>query len=236
MSRAAAARHESPATVAVEDYVPLIRRVATRLARRLPAHVALDDLISAGVIGLLDSATRFDPSRAEQFDTFAEFRVRGAMLDELRATDSLTRDMRQHMNELRAAVHRLEGALGRAPSEEEIAAELGLSLDGYYAMVANLSGHTVASLDELGAQDAVQFAAEAEDPCEAAARAEARQAVVEAIDELPERERAVLRLYYFAEMTLKEIGAALGVTESRVCQIHTQATRALRERLLHLVG
>jgi RNA polymerase sigma factor for flagellar operon FliA len=235
MTAAAARIQPRSRAIAVEDYAPLVRRVAARLARRLPAHVVMEDLLSAGTVGLLCAAARFDPARAGQFDTFAEFRVRGAMLDELRAADPLTRDMRQHLNERRAAVHHLEGVLGRAPRADEIAAALGLEIDAYHALVENLRGHTVGSLDDLCAEDGVQLAGEAEDPCDAAASSESRAAVVAAIDGLPEREAEVLRLYYFADMTLKEIGARLGVTESRVCQIHTQATRALRAQLLHLV-
>jgi RNA polymerase sigma factor FliA len=234
-SAAAAAKIESrPFDLEATRYVPLVRRVATRLARRLPSHVDVEDLVSAGMLGLLDSATPFDQSRARQFDTFAEFRIRGAMLDELRSVDPLSRDMRSHMKALHAATHRLEGELGRPPTTEELAAALGLTLEGYHAMLADLRGHTVASLDELCSAEGLQVAVDGEDPCEATVHAEARAAVAAAIQALPEREGTVLKLYYFADLSLKEIGAILEVTESRVCQIHSQATEKLRRALIHL--
>jgi RNA polymerase sigma factor FliA len=237
MTQTSAAREQAqqgntPA-IDVEQLVPLVRKVAARLARRVPDHVMRDDLVSAGVVGLLESAPRFDARRGD-FEAFAEYRIKGAMLDELRQSDTLSRDMRRHLNEVRKATHRLEGELGRAPEEDEIAQALDLSLDGYRELVGKLGGNSVLSLDELDEQ-AVVFSDETSDPYERAVDGEMRARMATAIETLPARQRQVLWLYYYEEMSLKEIGALLGVTESRVCQVHTQATRALRARLLNLV-
>jgi RNA polymerase sigma factor FliA len=226
-------RHGASASVDMARLFPLVQRVAARVARRLPFHVVRDDLVSAGVVGLLECVPRFDASRGEDFEAFAEFRIKGAILDELRTADPLSRDMRRHLNDVRAATHRLEGTLGRAPSEEEIARALELTLDAYRELLGKLGGHSVCSLTDLEG-GAVQLAAETADPCEATIDAELRAQIAQAIEGLPARQRQVLWLYYFEELSLKEIGAMLGVTESRVCQIHTQATRALRAQLVHL--
>jgi RNA polymerase sigma factor for flagellar operon FliA len=226
-------RPDAAAPIDVARYLPLVERVAARIARRLPFHVVRDDLVSAGVVGLLECAPRFDAARGEHFEAFAEFRIKGAILDELRSADPLSRDMRRHLNDVRAATHRLEGELGRAPLEEEIAQALGLSLDAYHELLGKLGGHSVVSLTDLEG-GAVQPVAESADPCDDAVDGELRAQIAMAIETLPARQRQVLWLYYFEEMSLKEIGALLGVTESRVCQVHTQATRALRPQLLHL--
>jgi RNA polymerase sigma factor for flagellar operon FliA len=227
-------RPDAAAPLDVARYLPLVERVAARVARRLPFHVVRDDLVSAGVVGLLECVPRFDAARGERFEAFAEFRIKGAILDELRGADPLSRDMRRHLNDVRRATHRLEGELGRAPAEEEIAQALDLSLDAYRELLGKLGGHSVVSLTDLE-DGAVQLAAETTDPYEDAVDGETRAQIAMAIETLPARQRQILWLYYFEEMSLKEIGALLGVTESRICQIHTQATRALRTQLLHLV-
>jgi RNA polymerase sigma factor FliA len=226
-------RHPASAGLDMTRLYPLVQRVAARVARRLPFHVVRDDLVSAGVVGLLECAPRFDATRGEDFEAFAEFRIKGAIMDELRAADPLSRDMRRHLNEVRTATHRLEGELGRAPAEEEIAQALGRTLDDYRELLSKLGGHSVCSLTDLEG-GAVQLAAETTDPCEATIDADLRAQIAQAIETLPARQRQVLWLYYFEEMSLKEIGALLGVTESRICQIHTQATSALRTQLVHL--
>jgi RNA polymerase sigma factor for flagellar operon FliA len=237
MAQTSAAREQAQPGAAtpidVARYYPLVERVAARVARRLPFHVVREDLISAGVVGLLECAPRFDAARGERFEAFAEFRIKGAILDELRGADPLSRDMRRHLNDVRHATHRLEGELGRAPAEEEIAQALDLSLDAYRELLGKLGGHSVVSLADLE-DGALQLAAETTDPYEDAVDGEMRAQIAMAIETLPARQRQILWLYYFEEMNLKEIGALLGVTESRVCQIHTQATRALRTQLLHL--
>jgi len=213
-------------------FFPYIEKVARRLARRLPAHVEIDDLISSGVIGLMEAAERFDPKRVDRFEAFAEFRIRGAMLDDLRSRDTLSRDMRRLSNELRDATRRLEAQLGRTPDHEEIAKRLGLGVDELYARQQKLSGSSVVGIDDAG-PDLLERTGDqsAEDPFEIASRREMLNRLVSGIGELPEKMQQVLSLYYCDNLNLKEIGAVLGVTESRVCQIHGQAIVRLRARM-----
>ncbi len=213
-------------------FFPYIEKVARRLARRLPSHVEIDDLISAGVIGLLEAADRFDPARVDRFEAFAEFRIRGAMLDDLRSRDTLSRDMRKLSNELRDATRRLEAQLGHTPDDQEIATHLGVGVEALYARQQKLSGSSVVGFDDAGA-DLLERTADtaADDPFESAARRERFDRLAAEIATLPERMQQVMSLYYCDNLSLKEIGAVLGLTESRVCQIHGQATRRLRASL-----
>jgi RNA polymerase sigma factor FliA len=213
-------------------FFPYIEKVARRLARRLPAHVEIDDLVSAGVIGLMEAADRYDPKRVDRFEAFAEFRIRGAMLDDLRARDTLSRDMRRLSNELREATRRLESELGRAPDQSELASTLGLNVDELYLRQKKLSGSSVVGLDDAG-PDLLERTGDSSspDPFEIASHREALARLVSGIDDLPEKMQQVISLYYCENMNLKEIGQILGVTESRVCQIHGEATRRLRESL-----
>src|SRR5215471_5324065 len=210
-------------------FFPYIEKVARRLARRLPAHVEIDDLISSGVIGLMEAADRFE--------AFAEFRIRGAMLDDLRSRDTLSRDMRRLSNELRDATRRLEAQLGRTPDHEEIAKRLGVGVDELYARQQKLSGSSVVGIDDAG-PDLLERTGDqsAADPFEAASRRELLGRLVNGIGDLPEKMQQVLSLYYCDNLNLKEIGAVLGVTESRVCQIHGEATRRLRDNLGELAA
>jgi RNA polymerase sigma factor FliA len=227
-AKALAARRK----VYAERFFPYIEKVARRLARRLPAHVEIDDLVSAGVIGLMEAADRYDPKRADRFEAFAEFRIRGAMLDDLRARDTLSRDMRRLSNELRNATRRLESELGRAPDQSELASTLGLNVDELYTRQQKLSGSSVVGIDDAG-PDLLERTSDTSspDPFEITAHREALARLVSGIDDLPEKMQQVLSLYYCESMNLKEIGQILGVTESRVCQIHGEATRRLRESL-----
>jgi RNA polymerase sigma factor for flagellar operon FliA len=213
-------------------FFPYIEKVARRLARRLPAHVEIDDLISSGVIGLMEAAERFDPKRVDRFEAFAEFRIRGAMLDDLRSRDTLSRDMRRLSNELRDATRRLEAQLGRTPDQEEIARRLGVGVEELYARQQKLSGSSVVGIDDAG-PDLLERTGDqqAADPFEQASRREMLSQLVGGIEDLPEKMQQVLSLYYVENLNLKEIGAVLGVTESRVCQIHGEATKRLRESL-----
>jgi RNA polymerase sigma factor for flagellar operon FliA len=213
-------------------FFPYIEKVARRLARRLPAHVEIDDLISSGVIGLMEAAERFDPSRVDRFEAFAEFRIRGAMLDDLRSRDTLSRDMRRLSNELRDATRRLEAQLGRTPDQEEIAKRLGVGVDELYARQQKLSGSSVVGIDDAG-PDLLERTGDqtAIDPFEQASKHEMTERLMSGIGHLPEKMQQVLSLYYCDNLNLKEIGAVLGVTESRVCQIHGEATRRLRDTL-----
>ena len=218
-------------------FFPYIEKVARRLARRLPAHVEIDDLISSGVIGLMEAAERFDPKRVDRFEAFAEFRIRGAMLDDLRSRDTLSRDMRRLSNELRDATRRLESQLGRTPDQEEIARRLGVGVDELYARQQKLSGSSVVGIDDAG-PDLLERTGDhtAADPFEIASRREMLAHLVGGIEDLPEKMQQVLSLYYCDNLNLKEIGTVLGVTESRVCQIHGEATKRLRESLGELVA
>jgi RNA polymerase sigma factor for flagellar operon FliA len=218
-------------------FFPYIEKVARRLARRLPAHVEIDDLISSGVIGLMEAAERFDPNRVDRFEAFAEFRIRGAMLDDLRSRDTLSRDMRRLSNELRDATRRLEAQLGRAPEHEEIAKRLGVGVEELYARQQKLSGSSVVGIDDAG-PDLLERTGDqsADDPFELASRREMLERLVSGIGDLPEKMQQVLSLYYCDNLNLKEIGAVLGVTESRVCQIHGEATRRLRDTLGELAN
>jgi RNA polymerase sigma factor for flagellar operon FliA len=213
-------------------FFPYIEKVARRLARRLPAHVEIDDLISSGVIGLMEAAERFDPTRVDRFEAFAEFRIRGAMLDDLRSRDTLSRDMRRLSNELRDATRRLEAQLGRTPDQEEIAKRLGVGVEELYARQQKLSGSSVVGIDDAG-PDLLERTGDntALDPFEQASKHEMTDHLISGIGHLPEKMQQVLSLYYCDNLNLKEIGAVLGVTESRVCQIHGEATRRLRDSL-----
>jgi RNA polymerase sigma factor for flagellar operon FliA len=216
-------------------FFPYIEKVARRLARRLPAHVEIDDLISSGVIGLMEAAERYDPKRVDRFEAFAEFRIRGAMLDDLRARDTLSRDMRRLSNELREATRKLESQLGRTPDQEELAETLGVDVEALYEKQQKLSGSSVVGIDDAG-PDFLERTGDdtAPDPFEVTAHREALARLVSGIDDLPEKMQQVLSLYYCENLNLKEIGQVLGVTESRVCQIHGEATRRLRESLAEL--
>ncbi len=216
-------------------FFPYIEKVARRLARRLPAHVEIDDLISSGVIGLMEAAERFDPKRVDRFEAFAEYRIRGAMLDDLRARDTLSRDMRRLSNELREATRRLESQLGRTPDQQELAETLGVAVEELYARQQKLSGSSVVGIDDAGPDFLERTSDDASpDPFEMTSDRETLARLVEGIDDLPEKMQQVLSLYYCENLNLKEIGEVLGVTESRVCQIHGEATRRLRESLSEL--
>jgi RNA polymerase sigma factor for flagellar operon FliA len=221
-----------------DDYVTryywCIEKVAKRLARRLPSHIDVDDLISAGAIGLMEAAERYDPKKCDRFEAFAEVRIRGAMLDELRARDTLTRDMRRVSNELRNATAKLSNQLGRTPADDEIAHDMGVSLQQLHARRSQLSGASVVGLDDAGPDFLDRTAdQDAEDPCELAARRQLFARLTNQIAALPERMQQVLSLYYAENLNLKEIGVVMGVTESRVCQLHGEATKRLRTALGH---
>ena len=210
----------------------LVGKVARRLLRKLPAHVELDDLIAMGMLGLLEAADRFDPGRGEKFEAFAEFRIRGAMLDGLRSRDSLSRDMRRVSTELKRASAELVNQLGREPSESEIATHMGISIEQAQARRAKLSGWSVVGFDDAGPAFLEQTADHsAADPCESAVRREFFGQMVDHVELLPEKMQQVLALYYCEDLNLKEIGHVLGVTESRVCQLHGEATKRLRSSL-----
>jgi RNA polymerase sigma factor for flagellar operon FliA len=204
---------------------------------KLPANVEIDDLIQVGMIGLNDALARFDPSQGVQFETFATQRIRGAMLDELRGSDWMSRGDRRHQRMIETAVHKLEQKLGRAPSETEIAAEMGMKLTDYQELLGKVRGTQLVYLEDMSGDDGDEdfldrhmVDADA-NPLGRLSDRKMREALVAAIENLPQREQYVMSMYYEHDMNLKEIAAVLGVTESRVCQLHSQSIARLRTRM-----
>lgn len=213
---------------------PQVKRIAYHLLARLPASVQVDDLIQAGMLGLLEAARRYDPAQGASFPTFAEPRIRGAMLDEIRKGDWTPRSVHRKAREVTAAIHAVETATGREAKDREIAEHLGIPLAEYHETLSDLRGQKLLSLDEPGSDDdseVERIPAPGGDPFEAAHRESMLKSLTAAIDLLPEREKLVLSLYYDEELHLKEIGAVLGVSESRVSQLHSQALARLRSRV-----
>jgi len=221
----------------LRQYSPLVKRLAHHMIAKLPASVEVDDLIQVGMIGLAEALSRFEPSQGVQFETFASQRIRGAMIDELRGGDWMSRGSRKSQKEIEQAVHRLEHRLHRAPLESEIAAELELSLTDYQELLAKVRGTQLVYLEDIsGGEDNDDYldrhvAQEDADPAHILGDARMRAALVEAIKNLPEREQYIMSMYYEHDMNLKEIAAVLGVTESRICQLHSQSIARLRSRL-----
>jgi len=216
----------------VTKHFVLVEKVARRMARRLPRYVDLADLISAGTIGLIEAAERFDAARCDRFEPFAEIRIRGAILDDLRARDTLSRDMRRLSNELGRAAADLANQLGRTPDDGEVAEHMGVAVKDLYRRRAKLSGSSVVGLEDVD-PEFLDHAADqtCDNPEDEAARREMFSHLVDQIMTLPTNMQQVLSLYYCESLNLKEIGTVMGVSESRVCQIHTEATRRLRGML-----
>ena len=221
----------------LKQYSPLVRRLAHQMIAKLPANVEVDDLIQVGMIGLSDALSRFDVEQGVQFETFATQRIRGAMLDELRGSDYLSRGVRRQQREIENAVHKLEQRLGRPPAESEIAAEMGISLAEYQDLLGRVRGTQLVYLEDMTGDDGERdfldhhVAEEASNPLAMLQDRRMREALVAAIKNLPEREQYVMSMYYEHDMNLKEIAAVLGVTESRVCQLHSQCIARLRAKL-----
>jgi RNA polymerase sigma factor FliA len=225
----------------IVTYAPLVKYVAGRLGSGLPAHVDDEDLVSYGLLGLIGAIERYDPDRDVKFETYAIARIRGAIIDELRALDWVPRSVRSRARDIERAIGELEAKLGRVPSDEEIAGKLGLTVEELDESLSEISRSSIAALDELwtisgsgGDQvaliDTIEDT-EAPDPQGALSQTELREAIADAIARLPEREKLVVTLYYYEELTLREIGEVLGVTESRVSQLHTKAILRLKARL-----
>lgn len=212
--------------------VGLVKRIACHLAARLPGSVEMDDLLQAGMVGLLEAAGNFDATRGASFDTYAGIRIRGAMLDEVRKLDWTPRSVHKKYREVGEAMRAIEAEVGRPATGQEVADRMGLSLDAYFAILSDTAGCRLFSLDDPGDDDegtVRDIAGEGtESPDHELAKAQFRQQLVLAIGRLPERERLVLSLYYERELNLKEIGAVLEVSESRISQIHSQALLRLR--------
>lgn len=229
---------KSDKTQVLIDHAPMVKRLAYQLKAKLPPSVEVDDLIQAGMIGLLDAVERYESTHGAQFETYAVQRIRGAMLDELRGMDWLPRNVRQDMRKIESAMTQLQQALGRPPSELELAREMGLSLAEYQEKLSDSSGHQLVYYedfqDEGDERDSFlerYMVSEDSDPLSGLMEDGFKQAVVGAIDDLPEREKILMGLYYEQEMNLKEIGAVMGVSESRVCQLHSQAIARIRANL-----
>jgi RNA polymerase sigma factor for flagellar operon FliA len=222
-------------------YAPLVKYVAGRLGSGLPAHVDEADLASYGLLGLIGAIERYDPQRDVKFETYAIARIKGAIIDELRAMDWVPRSVRSRAREIERAIAALEARLGRAPTDEEIAGKLGISEDELNESLGDIARSSIAALDELwtvsgsgGDQIALIDTIEDEnapDPQGSLSQTELKEAMADAIARLPEREKLVVTLYYYEELTLREIGEVLGVTESRVSQLHTKAVLRLKARL-----
>lgn len=223
---------------ALMEQLPQVRYIARRIHERLPRHVPFEDLVHAGVLGLIDALNKFDQSRHVQFSSYAKFRIRGAILDNLRELDWSPRDLRRKGRMVEQAYAQLCGTLGRAPSENEVARELGLELHELQSLLAELDGLELGSLcieSSHGGkeEDLLDYlpSKNEETPFFACLRAEQKELLAAAISELPEKERKVLSLYYYEELTMKEVGEVLGIGESRVSQIHSLAMMRLRSRL-----
>lgn len=223
------------------QHLPQIKYVAQRIAVGLPSNVELEDLISAGVIGLLDAVEKFDETKGVKFGTYAEVRIHGAIVDSLRELDWAPRSLRSRRRELEAAYAKVEQHLGRAASDEEVAAELGLDIVQFQALLGRLKGLSIGRF-RTGAQGEQEPQAdnlvleylpsqEEDGPFEICLKQELKKILAQLIEELPERERLVMTLYHFEELTMREVGEILGVNESRVCQLHTRAMLRLRGKL-----
>jgi RNA polymerase sigma factor for flagellar operon FliA len=219
------------------EHMPLVKRLAHHMKAKLPPSVEVDDLVQAGMIGLLDAISRYEDTHGAQFETYAVLRIRGAMLDELRNSDWLPRSMRQNMRKIETAMATLQQRLGHPPTESEVAKMLKLSLADYQEMLADGGGHQLVYYEDFHDDDGNdsfldRYASDEDaDPLRSLLDGDFRQAVIDAIDMLPEREKMLMGLYYEEELNLKEIGAVMGVSESRVSQLHTQAVARLRASL-----
>jgi RNA polymerase sigma factor for flagellar operon FliA len=222
----------------IRHYQPLVRRLAHHMMAKLPANVQVDDLIQVGLIGLSDALSRYEAGQGAQFETFATQRIRGAMLDELRENDWMSRGSRKSQKDIEQALHRLEHRLGRTPLESEIATEMGMSLSDYQSLLGKVRGTQLVYLEDMGRgqDDDDSFldrhmADSDADPLNLLGDQRLRESLVAAIKLLPEREQLIMSMYYEQDMNLKEIALVMNVTESRVCQLHSQSIARLRAKM-----
>ena len=227
------------------EHLPQIKYIAQRISTKLPSHVELNDLVSAGVLGLLDAIDKFDVNRGVKFKTYAELRIKGAILDSLRNLDWAPRSLRKKSKDLEKVYRELEQRLGRPAADKEVCEEMGISLKEFYELVDQIKGLNLGSFQELSSQDdekngepLVKYVPDAPqmDPFFLFHKTEVKGILSTAVDTLPKKERLVVSLYYFDELTMKEIGEVLGVNESRVSQLHTKAMLRLRTKLKKMNG
>ena len=224
------------------EHLPIVRFLARRIHERLPQHVDIEDLVSAGVVGLMDAFAKFDPAKKVQFRSYAQFRIRGAILDSLRTLDWSPRELRRKGRAVEEAIRSLTEGLGRAPGEAEVAAEMGMGLEEYQQLLGDLKGLEIGTLhmernEDSGEEELAYVPGHPEeDPLFRCLRGELEERLADGIAHLPDRERLVMTLYYYEEMTMREIGLALGVVESRVSQVHASAVVHLRAALKDLVA
>lgn len=241
-AKALSARFTAEEESMMVEHLPIVRYIARRIHERLPQHVEMEELVSAGVLGLMDAFQKFDPAKKVQFRSYAQFRIRGAILDSLRTLDWSPRDLRRKGRAIEQAMRTLTARLGRSPSEQEIASELQMDLSNYQQLLGELKGLEIGTLhlersEDSGEEELAYVPNRPEDdPLFRCLQGEMRQRLSEAIGNLPERERLVMTLYYYEEMTMKEIGLTLGVVESRVSQIHASAVLHLRSMLADLAA
>jgi len=221
-------------------YAPMVKFVAERLAMRMPSHISKDDLTSAGIIGLFDAIDNYDSSRGIKFETYAFYRIRGAVLDEMRRLDWIPRSIRKEVQEIEAAITAVRVKLGRDPEDHEIALELGVSLESYFKMIDKAKGINLLSLDESVTGSSVTAVNKIESknpsPLDELNKNEVKRVIADAMSKLSEKEQLVVSLYYFDELTLKEIARVMGLTESRISQIHSKAIITLRVKLKSYYG
>jgi RNA polymerase sigma factor for flagellar operon FliA len=226
----------------IVKYTPLIKYIANRIAIRLPSHIDIEDIVHTGVLGLMDAIEKFDPTRGVKFETYAEFRVKGAILDELRAMDWVPRSVRKIATWLETAGAALEKKLGRPAYDEELAEAMDIEVDKLHELLSRAGGISLLSLEMVinksdGKRPLMDFLAAKDDnnPVESMKLVEMRDIVADCIELLPEKEKLVISLYYYDELTMKEIGSVLKLTESRVSQIHTKAVMRLRGKLRRML-
>ncbi len=228
----------------LEDNLYLVKIIAYQVAVNLPPHIDVNDLIGAGTIGLIEAIDRFDTSKGVQFNTYASIRVRGAIMDELRSMDWMTRSMRDKSNQLEKAYIEVERRTGRPAEIEEVASVLDITTDALYTILSQVSALSVMSLEDLGighhdeGMDILECIKDPEgkDPMTIVKFNELKRKIAEAVETLPEKEKLIISLYYYEELTLKEIGKVLNITESRVCQLHSQTIHRLKGKLKRCVG
>ncbi|PIE03120.1 MAG: FliA/WhiG family RNA polymerase sigma factor [Acidobacteria bacterium] len=226
----------------IHEYIPLVKYLAHRISIKLPSHVELDDLVNSGVIGLIDAIEKFDPGRGIKFKTYAEFRIRGSIYDGLRSLDWVPRSVRKQKKYVEERCSSLEQELGRQATDEELSANMGIGIEEFYKILDNLKGVTLGSFIEINNNDSqntgegestIAFIPDtsADDPYYVFQKQELTNILAEAIRNLPEKEKHVVSLYYFDELTMREIGTVLNITESRVSQLHTKSMLQLRDHL-----